>query len=237
MTRTIADVMTTGAVSVTGDAGYRDIVQVLLENNVGAVPVVDAGRRVLGVVSEDDLLHKEEFKDTDRGSDYRPPLRARLRSRLTGTGVLVERADEKAAATTADRLMTSPAITTTPEAPVVEAARLMELRGVKRLPVVDDADRLVGMVGRRDLLRVFLQDDDALSEAVQREIDFLAGTARGADVAHTVARGTVTLTGSVHHRSAAHTLARLVGRIEGVVSVDDRVTWQVDDLLPPYGAL
>ncbi|WP_017559826.1 CBS domain-containing protein [Nocardiopsis baichengensis] len=237
MPRTIADVMTTEVASVSEETGYREIVRTLLERNVSALPVVGASGRVLGVVSEQDLLHKEEFKDTERGSDYRPPLRARLRSRLTGTGVLVERSDEKAAATTAARLMSSPAITTTPDSPLVEAARLMELRGVKRLPVVDGEDRPVGMVARRDLLRVFLQDDETVAEAVKEEIGFLTRTVRGSDLSFSVADGTVTVTGSVHHRSTAHTLGRLLRRIEGVVAVEDKVTWEVDDLMPPYSGL
>ncbi|GAA4947526.1 CBS domain-containing protein [Streptomonospora halophila] len=237
MRSTVADVMTTGVASVTENTGYKEIVQALLEQGVSALPVVDADGGILGVVSEEDLLHKEEFKDTDHDSNYWPPLRARLRSRLTGAGVLVERADEKAVATTAGQLMTHPAITTRPDAAVVEAARLMERRGVKRLPVVDAAGALVGMISRRDLLRVFLQNDDTIAAAVQEEIDHLAATVQGTDIAAAVKDGTVALTGSVHHRSTGHTLARLVNRIEGVVSVDNRITWHVDDLLMPYAGL
>ncbi|MUL41539.1 CBS domain-containing protein [Streptomonospora sp. PA3] len=237
MRTTVADVMTDEVASVTEDTGYKDIVHALLERRVSALPVLDGTGRVTGVVSEEDLLHKEEFKDTDRDSNYWPPLRARLRAKLTGVGMLVERSDEKAMATTAAQLMTSPAITTTPDASVVEAARMMERRGVKRLPVVDVNNRPVGMVGRRDLLRVFLQNDDAIAAAVQEEIDFLAGTVKGTDITAAVEDGAVTLTGTVHHRSTTHTLTRLINRIEGVVSVDSKVTWETDDLMPPYVGL
>ncbi|MDT0304920.1 CBS domain-containing protein [Streptomonospora wellingtoniae] len=246
MRSTVADVMTTGVASVTEDTGYKDIAQALLDQGVSALPVLDSEGGVVGVVSEEDLLHKEEFKDTDRDNNYRPPLRARLRSRLAGAGVLVERADEKAVATSAAELMTRPAVTVSPDAGVVEAARLMERRGVKRLPVVDAAGSLVGMVGRRDLLRVFLQDDEAIAAAVQAEIDHLAAAMKGTDITAamkstditaSVDDGRVELTGSVHHRSTGHTLARLVNRIEGVVSVDNRISWHVDDLLMPYAGL
>ncbi|MFD0774609.1 CBS domain-containing protein [Streptomonospora algeriensis] len=238
MQSTVANVMTTGVSSVTEDTGYKEIAQTLLDQGVSALPVVDARGRVVGVVSEEDLLHKEEFKDTDRDRNYWPPLRARLRSRLTGAGgVLVERSDEKAMATTAAELMTAPAITVKPDAAVVEAARMMERRGVKRLPVVDAHEGLVGMVSRRDLLRVFLQSDDSIAAAVQNEIDYLAGTVKGTDIAAAVDNGTVTLTGTVHHRSTSHTLTRLLNRIEGVVSVDNKLTWESDDLMLPYVGL
>lgn len=237
MPRTIAEVMTAGPASVTEGAGYREIVETLLERNTSALPVVGRDGRVVGVVTEQDLLHKAEFKQTEQGGDYRPPLRARLRSRLTGSGVLVERADEKAAATTAAELMSSPAITVAPDTSVVEAARTMELRGVKRLPVVGEDGRLVGIVGRRDLLRVFLQDDKSVSDAVGEEIGHLSRAVRGADLSHSVSEGVVTLTGSVRYRSTAHALTRLINRIEGVVSVDDRLSWEVDDLLPPYSTM
>src|SRR5690625_691128 len=133
--------------------------------------------------------------------------------------------------------MSSPAVTTAPAAAVVDAARLMERRGVKRLPVVDDAGALVGMVGRRDLLRVFLQNDDAVAAVVHEEIGNLTATVQGTDITAAVADGKVTLTGSVPQRSTGHTLARMINRIEGVISVDNRITWHTDDLLVPYTGL
>ena len=76
--RTVREVMTTEVFSVAQETDYRNVAETLLERQVSALPVTDGDGRVVGVVSEEDLLHKEEFA----GGDYRPPLRARLRTRI-----------------------------------------------------------------------------------------------------------------------------------------------------------
>ncbi|WP_255429870.1 CBS domain-containing protein [Streptomonospora sp. PA3] len=226
--------MTTDVATVDEAAGYRDTVRTLVERRVSALPVLDAERRVVGIVSEEDLLHKEEFADNGGLRAYRPPPRARMRARLGGGGVLAEPAEEKAASTTAAELMTRPAVTVAPTASVVEAARLMEKHGVKRLPVVDDDGRILGIAARRDLLRVFLRTDDDIADAVEREIGVATSAVSGTAAAASVHDGEVTLTGSVLHRSTAQCLTRMTAGLEGVVSVDNRITWQIDDVLPPY---
>jgi CBS-domain-containing membrane protein len=237
MGSTVADVMTTGVVSVTEGIGYKEIVRILLERRISAVPVVGPGGRVVGVVSEEDLLHKEEFKEEDDGLPYWPSLRARLRSRLTGPGMFIGPLHEKARATLASGLMTSPAVTTVPDASVVEAARLMEYHGVKRLPVVDASSHLVGIVARSDLLRVFLQDDEAITCAVEDAVACLLRTVEGGTVIPTVIDGVVTLNGSVAQRSTGYLLTRLVSRVEGVVAVHNKVAWTTDDMMHPYAGL
>ncbi|GAB3447750.1 CBS domain-containing protein [Streptomonospora sediminis] len=234
MDSTVGDVMTTGVATIDQAAGYRDAVHTLMETRVSALPVLDADRRVVGVLSEEDLLHKEEFANDDTSRAYRPPARARVRARLAGGGLLTEPADEKAAGTTAAELMTRPAVTVAPTASVVEAARLMEKHGVKRLPVVDGDGRLLGIAARRDLLRVFLRTDGDITEAAEHEIGVATSAVNGTAAAASVQDGVVTLTGSVLHRSTAECLARMTAGLEGVVSVDNRITWQIDDVLPPY---
>src|SRR5690606_11226338 len=100
----------------------------------------------LGVVSEADLLHKEERRERYDREGRRPPRHPR------------DEAD-KARGQTAEELMTAPAITVGESSSVVDAARLMHEKGVKRLPVVDTEGRLRGIVSRRDLLKVFLRSD------------------------------------------------------------------------------
>src|SRR6266511_3106309 len=134
-TAKVRDVMTSNVVAVRERTGYKEIVEVLVGFKVSAVPVLDAEYRVVGIVSEADLLSKAEFAD----EHVQAPLFERRRRRV---------AREKAAGETASELMTSPAITTGPEASVVEAARLMAAERVKRLPVVGDQGRLIGIVAR-----------------------------------------------------------------------------------------
>jgi CBS-domain-containing membrane protein len=233
MGTTVADVMSSGALAVTEDTGYQEIARTLLQHRISAAPVVHSSDRVvLGVVSEEDLLHKVEFRAQD-GEGYRPPLRARVRSRLTGPGILAESSQDKAEATTASGLMTSPAITILPSATVVAAARLMQHYGVKRLPVVDAANRLEGIVSRRDLLGVFLRDDVAIAAAVEQGIAAFAGPVEGGAVTASVSGGAVTLHGTTRYRSTAEAVSRVVGRIEGVVCATSALTWEHDDLMHP----
>ncbi|WP_285732753.1 CBS domain-containing protein [Nocardiopsis sp. ATB16-24] len=219
--RTVRDVMTTEVFSVTEETDYREVAKGLIEHRVSALPVTDGEGHVVGVVSEEDLLHKEEFA----GGDYWPPLRARLRARL-GAG---SNASEKAAARNAAELMTGPAITVAPEASVVLAARLMERHGVKQLPVVNEGGRLLGIVSRRDLLSVFIRKDDDIADEARNEI-----RAALPEPTVTVEEGVVSLSGWMEHRSDVETLIHRVGRIEGVVAVDSELRWHNDDVLPQY---
>jgi CBS domain-containing protein len=145
----VRDVMTTEVVTVQPWTPFREIVTRLAEHRISAVPVLDAEGNVLGVVTEADLLLKQEHSDLE----FNLPLAWSRRRRL-------ER--EKAAAIVAGELMTTPAVTVSPTATVTEAARRMHTAGVKRLPVVNDAGRLVGIVSRADLLKVFTRSDEAI---------------------------------------------------------------------------
>ena len=125
--------------------------------------------------------------------------------------------------------MSAPAITVRPYTSVAEAARLMTERHVNRLPVVQ-RDRLVGIVTRADLVRAFARPD----EEIKRELreDLLEGTLwldRGT-VDVDVVRGNVQLAGSLPKRSDAVLLERLAAKAPGVVAVDSRLTWDVDDM-------
>ncbi|GGM68085.1 CBS domain-containing protein [Dactylosporangium sucinum] len=212
----VRDVMTRNVVTVAPGAGYRRIVDLLVEMGVSALPVTGDDRRVLGVVSEADLLHKVEFN----GADVHARLFERRRDRV---------AKEKAGGETAEQLMTGPAVTVSADATLTRAAQLMEHHRVKRLPVVDDDERLVGVVARRDLLRRYLRDDDEIRGAV------IDGVLRGVlwldpmEVVVAVKEGHVTLAGQVDRRSTAQIAVRLVRALDGVVGVTDDLEWGFDD--------
>jgi CBS domain-containing protein len=216
MYRTVENVMTRDVVCVNKDTGYKDMVKLLAARRVSAMPVVDDGRHVLGVVSEADLLLKQE-------KPARPGIRllsTRRRRR--------ERA--KAMATVAAALMSQPAITISTQATLTEAARRLHAAGVKRLPVVDAVGRLVGIISRVDLLKMFLRSDEALHREIVEDIilgDLLMGPNRF-DV-H-VEDGVVVLQGRCERRSLIPTVVRAVADVEGVVRVENRLTYDTDDL-------
>ncbi|MFF1414638.1 CBS domain-containing protein [Streptomyces sp. NPDC058289] len=130
---------------------------------------------------------------------------------------------------TAQDLMTAPAVTVHAEQTVTEAARLITRRGVTRLPVVDDEDRLVGIVTRRDLLRVFLRPDHEIHRVLVEDV--LADTMGiGADaVGVRVVDGVVTLDGRLPKSSQIPVALRLAGQLDGVVAVIDRLTAHAND--------
>ncbi|HET6533124.1 MAG TPA: CBS domain-containing protein [Actinoplanes sp.] len=211
---TVQDVMTRDVASVAPDTTYREVVDTLVDRRVSATPVVDDEGRVLGLVSEADLLHKiEAVGQTDRPRIVRSSRRAAA----------------KAQAVTAADLMTAPAVTVSPETSVIAAARRLESERVKRMPVVDAEGRLVGIVSRRDLLRMHTRPDtdirDDVIDTVLRRTLWIDPLTVQVDVAH----GTVTLTGRVESRSVARLIVELTEEVAGVVAVVDKVSWGFDD--------
>ncbi|MCX5554657.1 CBS domain-containing protein [Streptomyces sp. NBC_00038] len=213
--RMVSDLMTTSVVRVQRDANFKEIAKLLAECDITAVPVVDDDDRPVGVVSEADLLRKEAAQLDPAG--LLPALHPRPADRA------------KAGATTAEGLMSSPAVTARPEWTVVEAARVMEQSRVKRLPVVDEAGRLVGVISRADLLHVFLRGDRAIREEIDRDVlVHTLGIAPGAVTAHVV-DGRVSLIGTVERKSVIAVAVRLCGGVDGVVDVSEGLGYRVDD--------
>jgi len=212
MSWTVAAVMTRDVESVRPETPYKVLVERMRERRISALPVVGATGQVLGVVSEADLMLKEE-KPHHRG------------------GALVEpHGDEaRAMARNAAALMTSPAITVRQDASLTEAARLMHHRHVKRLPVVDAEDHLVGIVSRADVLSAFARSDESIETEVRVEVLQRTLAIDPATVAVTVRDGVVRLEGELETRSLVRILERLVLGVEGVVGLDDRLTWALDD--------
>ncbi|MGW0886043.1 CBS domain-containing protein [Streptomyces sp. NPDC002671] len=198
----VRDVMEVPAVSLRDDLSYREIARLLAREHIGAVPVVDKSDRVVGVVSESDLLAKVAFE----ASGHRPGRVGRLRER---------RLHSKARGETAADLMTSPAITVLPGATVAEAAWLAALSRLKRIPVTDHEDRLVGVVGRDALLQALIRDDAGIQAEVEARIEAVCSPGDRKAVEVSVHDGIVELAG----RIPSATGARLVAEVEEIVDV------------------
>ncbi|MGY5051531.1 CBS domain-containing protein [Streptomyces sp. 900105755] len=198
----VRDVMEVPAAWLRDDLPYREIARQLAREHVGALPVVDAEDRVVGVVSESDLLAKVAVE----ASGHRPGPVGRLRGR---------RLLDKAQGETAADLMTSPAITVLPGATVAEAAWLAALSRLKRIPVTDHEGRLVGAVGRDALLRTLIRDDAGIQAEVEDRIRTVCAPGDRTTVQVTVHDGIVELTGQL----PAATGDRLVAETEGMADV------------------
>ncbi|MDW4911080.1 CBS domain-containing protein [Streptomyces sp. ADMS] len=216
----VSDVMTHTVAAVGHGAAFKEIVQLMQDRKVSALPVVEGGGRVVGVVSEADLLPKEEFRDSD------PDRYTQLR-RLSDL--------EKAGAVTAEELMTSPALTVRPDATLAQAARTMARAKVKRLFVVDAAGRLKGVVSRADLLKVFLRTDEEIAGEVRRDVVSCLFPVPDSSVRVHVRDGVVELVGQVRDTSLVPVAARLVRAVEGVVDVRFDLTGRAEPREAPAG--
>lgn len=212
----VEDVMTGHVVSVGADASFKEIVEMLAQHRVSAMPVVDTDGQVVGVVSEADLLHKMELPGLHQGRHlWQRKQRREARGKATGDA--------------ARDLMSAPAVTVGLGTAVGMAAHMMEREQVKRLPVVDQPGRLVGIVSRGDLLRVYLRADADIAAEVRDEVLVRTLWIDPASISISVDRGVVTLTGTTDRRSTTDIVVRLTESVPGVVDVVSRLTATYDD--------
>ncbi|HSA50485.1 MAG TPA: CBS domain-containing protein [Yinghuangia sp.] len=214
----VRSVMSTDVTTADPDTDFKDIVAAMQSRRVSALPVVDARGRVLGVVSEADLLRKEAHAGGEEGS-----------ARASYGFITGRRARNKARGERAGEVMTAPAVTIRADQSVVDAARLMERRNVKRLPVVDADGRLEGIVSRCDLLRVFLRSDEEIRTEIAEEVLLRALWIDPAIVAVTVDGGRVHLTGTLERKSLIPLVVRLCRAVDGVVGVTHTLRFDYDD--------
>ncbi|MDW4904056.1 CBS domain-containing protein [Streptomyces sp. ADMS] len=213
----IGALMVDEVVTVDRDTPFKEVARLLEAHRISGLPVTDEDDKVLGVISETDLMLRQSRRP---GRD--PTLGARLSRTF-------RRAGRKSRACTADGLMSSPAVTVRAETTATEAARTMLGHRVKRLPVVDEEDRLIGIVTRRDLLKVFLRTDDEIRRDVQEGVlaDTLWLNPRTVEVR--VREGVVTLAGQLERRSEKSVALAMTRRLDGVLGVVDHLTYQLDD--------
>ena len=209
MSSTVKDVMTAPVVAVRENASFKEIVSRMRDSRVSAFPVVDLHGKVIGVVSEADMLNKE--------ADQASPG--------TFASLLRFRDHEKAAGVTAADLMTSPAVTIGSDQPVVDAARLMRDRRIKRLPVTNATGHLIGVISRADVLSVFLRPDRTIRHEVIEEAVRGGFLVRSQPFGAVVHDGIVTLTGCPETDQAGHDLVERLRHIEGVVTVRDKLSY------------
>ncbi|MFD5593372.1 CBS domain-containing protein [Streptomyces griseorubiginosus] len=212
--RTVADLMSHDVVRAGRDTSFKEIVELLADNGITAVPVVDELDHPLGVVSEADLLRKCSARTDPFSRVPEPHLEGWERAAAEGA--------------TAEELMSAPALCAHPEWTVTEAARIMALHHVKRLPVVDEADQLKGIVSRGDLLRIFLRRDDAIRDEITGDVLRRTLHLAPSDVTAEVHEGRVTLRGTVEASSLIPVIERLCSNVDGVVSVSARIGYRFD---------
>jgi CBS domain-containing protein len=204
----VGDVMTEAVVAAHQGAVFKEIVAALARNKIRAVPVIDDNRKVIGVVSASDLLHRVVAGP--------------------GTRLRTSRAHQSEHADTAAELMTTPAVTTRPHATIVEAAQRAAHARVRTLPVIDANGTLVGIVSQADLLRVFLRDDEAIRDEIQQyasQTMHIEPARLNVDVTD----GVVTVSGRLQRQLQVAQLIHRIRAVPGVVDIDNQLTARFDD--------
>ena len=213
MKATVKDVMSAEVVAVRRGASFKEMAASLRQYRVSAFPVIDDDGRVIGVVSEADLLAKEALADGQAG--------------IPGavTGLLHRKQHEKADALTAGEMMTHPAVTVRPDDTVEHAARMMYTLQVKRLPVVDAGGHLIGIVSRSDVLAVFDRPDSEILAEITDDVilhEFLIDPAM---FVVTIRDGVVTIRGNLESANLGHQLVAKIRHVRGVVVVRDELSY------------
>jgi len=218
MSSTVKDVMSTHVIAVRQRAGYKEMAAMLRDQRVSAFPVIDDDNKVIGVVSETDLLAKEALEGTVPGTLQSLP-RQHVRSQVNGV--------------TAAELMTKPAVTIGPDKPVTDAARLMFTMRVKRLPVVSDDGTLIGIVTRSDVLSVYSRPDAQIQQQVIQNLILGTFPYDPDSFTVTVKDGIVTIEGTPETSRAGLDIIDAVRHMEGVVAVRDRLSYPTDSPRSP----
>ncbi|MFF4209540.1 CBS domain-containing protein [Streptomyces sp. NPDC001796] len=215
----VGSVMTMDVVRAEYRTPFKEVARLLADRRISGLPVVDDDDKVLGVISETDLVTRQsEASDRDKP-----------RRRFRFVAPRAHRQAAKSSAFTAGQLMTAPPVTVHAEETIAEAARTMAHHHVERLPVLDEEDRLVGIVTRRDLLQVFLRPDAEIRDEVIEEV--LVRTLRlpPMTIDVFVVEGVVTLTGQLERKSETEIAVSMTRQTDGVVTVIDQLTYRFDD--------
>jgi CBS domain-containing protein len=210
----VQDFMTREVITVSAAEPLKNVAKLLIDRRISGLPVVDEEGRLVGVVSEGDLLVKEEGE--------RPRWKHRFRRMKEA---------EKRGARTAGEAMTSPALTVSPTASVAEAAALMLEREVNRLPVVEGG-ALVGIVTRADLVRAFARRDADIQQELEEDVLLRTFSIVPENVNVAVLNGEVTLTGEVETDGVRDTLLAYLEQVPGLVAVHSQLTVRTDSHLP-----
>jgi len=198
----VVDLMTTDPISVSPATGIKEAARIMFRHRVSGLPVVDGGNRIVGIITEADFLRLEvQREESDEPLD-------------------VERVAD---------VMNRGVVTVDPDASLYEAAKIMVAQDVKRLPVADDAGLLLGIISRADVVSVFTRPDDVIEDEIREDLIRRVLFVDPDELDVSVENGVITFVGEIGTRTEARMLAELARRLDGVIRVDSRLTWRIDD--------
>ncbi len=198
----VVDVMTTDVISVTPDTPIKDAARLMFRNRVSGLPVCDESSCLIGIITEADFLRLE---------------------------VARQEADEPQPIETVGEVMNRSVLTIGPDHSIAEAARKMVVNDVNRLPVVDARSHILGIISRLDVVAVFTRPDDVIEDEIREDVIRRVLFVDPDSVGVSVANGIVTFEGEIGTRTEARLLEEVVRRLDGVIRVENGLSWRIDD--------
>lgn len=200
----VVDLMTTEVIAVSRDTGLREAARLMFRNRVSGLPITQQDGTLIGIITEADFL-RLEVERQEGGRDQ---------------------------VVTVGEVMSIGVVTIRPEMEIYEAAKIMAVQEVKRLPVVDDDNRLLGVISRADIVSIFTRPDDVIEDEIREDLLRRVLFIDPDDLGVSVTNGVVALSGEVGTRAEASMLEELTNRLDGVFGVETNLTWlhaDVDD--------
>jgi CBS-domain-containing membrane protein len=206
----VVDLMTTDVVTVAPDSPLKQAARLMFRHRVSGLPVVDDTDRLVGMITEADFLRLQVEREISAEHGFAGPHPITEAERVS-------------------EVMSKGVITVDPEMSLGEAARIMTVQEIKRLPVVDDEGKLLGIISRMDIVALYTRPDEVIEDEIREDLirRVLFVDPDGVDVR--VSQGVVTLIGEIGTRTEAALMAELTRRLDGVVRVENRLGWRVDD--------
>ncbi len=215
----VIDLMTSDVVTVRPETPLKEAARLMVASRVSGLPVTDAGGTLVGIITEGDFLHREVERE-------RPRRHGLLDALLGGAHSLAD-------AELVDEAMTTSVVTISPGATLADAARVMASREVKRLPVIDNDDQVLGVISRADIVAAFTRPDELIEDEIREDVVRRILFVDPATVDITVTDGVVDLSGELPTRTEVRLLEELSRRLDGVVTVSNNLTWRLDDTKLP----
>ena len=197
----VVDLMTTDVISVSRDTGLREAARLMFRNRVSGLPITGDDGTLVGIISEADFLRLEvEHHEGARDQGE-----------------------------TVGDVMSRGVVTVQPNVEIYEAAKIMAVQEVKRLPVVDEDNRLLGVISRSDIVSIFTRPDDVIEDEIREDLIRRVMFIDPDGIQVSVSNGVVTLSGDVATRTEASMLEELTNRLDGVLGVNSKLTWADED--------
>lgn len=198
----VVDLMTTDIITVTPDTPIREAAKLMFRNRVSGLPVCGPDSCLVGIITEADFLRLE---------------------------VAREEADDLEPVETVGQVMRTDVVTIGPDASLSDAAKVMVVHEIKRLPVVGERTEVLGIISRMDVVAAFTRPDDIIEDEIREDLLRRVLFVDPDDIAVQVAEGVVVFTGEIGTRDEARLLEELAKRLDGVMRVESKLSWRLDD--------